>query len=61
LPQFGQNAIAAVSQPHGLQTGEQATLLRVEQAVEDQNGGFEYIGRWRADASAISGTDCAAC
>jgi hypothetical protein len=28
------------------QTGEQATLLLVEQAVEDQNGGFEYIGRY---------------
>jgi hypothetical protein len=44
--EFGQNAIAAVSQLHGLQTGEQATLLLVEQAVEKQNGGFEFIGRY---------------
>ena len=26
--------------------GEQATLLLVEQAVEKQNGGFEFIGRY---------------
>jgi hypothetical protein len=36
--EFGQNAIAAVSQLHGLQPSEQATLLLVEQAVEKQNG-----------------------
>ena len=43
---LGQNAVAAVSQLHGLQTGEQPTLLLVEQAVENQNGGFEFIGRY---------------
>ena len=43
---LGQNAVAAMSQLHGLQTGEQPTLLLVEQAVENQNGGFEFIGRY---------------
>lgn len=44
--ELGQNAIAAVSQFHGLQACEQATLLLVEQSVEKQNGGFEFIGRY---------------
>ena len=41
-----QNAIAAVSQLHGLQPREQATLLLVEQAVEKQDSGFEFMGRY---------------
>jgi len=49
--EFGQNAIAAVPQLHGLQTGKQATLLLVEQAVEKQNGGFEFIGRYLQSGS----------
>jgi hypothetical protein len=44
--ELGQNAIAAVSQLHGLQPCEQATLLLVEQAVEKQNCSFEFIGRY---------------
>jgi hypothetical protein len=49
--EFGQNSIAAVSQLHGLQAGEQSTLLLVEQAVEKQNGGFEFIGRYLESGS----------
>ena len=49
--EFGQNAIATVSQLHGLQTGEQATLLLVEQAVEKHNGGFEFLGRYLENGS----------
>jgi hypothetical protein len=49
--EFGHNAIAAVSQLHGLQTGEQPPLLFVEQAVEKQNGGFEFIGRYLESGS----------
>jgi hypothetical protein len=42
--EFGQNAIASVSQLDGFQSGKQTTLLLVEQAVEKQNGGFQFIG-----------------
>ncbi len=42
--EFRQNAIAAMSKFDGFQTSEQATLLLIEQAVEKQNGGFEFIG-----------------
>ena len=44
--EFGQNAIASVSQFDGLQPGEQAALLLIEQAVEKQNSRFEFIGRY---------------
>ena len=44
--EFGQNAIAAVSQLDGFQPGKQTTLLLVEQAIEKQDGGFEFIGRY---------------
>ena len=44
--EFGQNAIAAVSQLDGFQPGEQTTLLLVEQAVEKQDGRFQFIGRY---------------
>jgi len=43
--EIGQNGIATVSQFDGLQTGEQTTLLLVEQAVEKQDGRLEIIGR----------------
>ena len=43
--EFGQHRIAAMSQLHRFQTSEQSTLLFVEQAVEEQNGGFPFIGR----------------
>lgn len=44
--EFGQNAIASVSQLDGFQSGEQTTLLLVEQAVEKQDGRFQFIGRY---------------
>jgi hypothetical protein len=44
--EFGQNAIASVSQPNGFQPSEQATLLLVKQAVEKQDGRFQFIGRY---------------
>jgi hypothetical protein len=44
--EFGQNAIASLSQLDGLQPGKQAALLFIEQAVEKQNGRFEFIGRY---------------
>jgi hypothetical protein len=43
--EFGQNAIASVSQLDRFQPGEQTTLLLVKQAVEKQDGGFQFIGR----------------
>jgi hypothetical protein len=44
--ELGQNGIAAVAEFHGFQAGEQTTLLLVKQAIEKQNGGFEFIGRY---------------
>jgi hypothetical protein len=44
--EFGENAIASVSQLDGFQPGEQTTLLLVEQAVEKQDGRFQFIGRY---------------
>ena len=44
--EFGQNAIASVSQLDGFQSGEQTALLLVEQAVEKQDGRFQFIGRY---------------
>jgi len=41
---FGQNAITAMPQLDRFQAGEQATLLFVEQAVEEQNSSFEFLG-----------------
>jgi hypothetical protein len=35
-----------VSQLDGFHTGEQATLLLVQQAVEKQDGRLEFIGRY---------------
>ena len=43
--ELGEHGIAAMSQFDGFQTGEEAALLLVEQAVEEQDGGFEFIGR----------------
>ena len=43
---FGQNGIATVSQLDRFQPGEQAALLLVEQAVEKQDGRFQFIGRY---------------
>jgi len=44
--EFSQNTIATVSQLDGFQSGEQATLLLVEQTVEKQDGCFQFIGRY---------------
>jgi hypothetical protein len=44
--EFGQNAIASVSQLDRFQPGEQTALLLVEQAVEKQDGRFQFIGRY---------------
>ena len=44
--EFGQNAVAAVAQLDGFQPGEQTALLLVQQAVEKQDGGFQFIGRY---------------
>src|SRR5204863_9639749 len=41
--EFGQNAIATVSQLDGFQPGKQTTLLLVEQAVEKQDGRLQFI------------------
>jgi len=44
--EFGQNAIAAVSELDGFKSGEQTALLLVEQAVEKQDGRLQFIGRY---------------
>ena len=44
--ELGQNGVAAVSQFDRLQPGKQTTLLLVEQAIEEQNSRFEFIGRY---------------
>jgi hypothetical protein len=44
--EFGQNAIATVSQLDGFQPGEQTALLLVEQAIEKQDGRLQFIGRY---------------
>src|ERR1035441_1686025 len=49
--EFGQDAIAAMSQLDRFQAGEQATLLFVEQAVEKQDSRFEFFGRYLKSGS----------
>jgi hypothetical protein len=49
--EFGQNAIAAMSQLDRFQAGEQATLLLVEQAIKEQNSGFEFLGGYLKSGS----------
>ena len=41
--EFGENTIAAMSQLDRFQSGEQATLLLVKQAIEKQNSGFKFV------------------
>ncbi len=43
--ELAENGIAATSQLDRFQTGEQAALLLVEQAVKEQDGCFEFFGR----------------
>ena len=40
-----EQGVAAVTQPEGLQAGEQAALLFVEQSIEQENRGVEFVGR----------------
>jgi hypothetical protein len=42
---FGQQTVAAVAELHGFQAGVQAALLLVQQTVEQDDGGFHFIGR----------------
>jgi len=42
---FSQHAVATVAEFHGFQTGIQAALLLIQQAIEQDNGGFHLIGR----------------
>src|ERR1039457_5304192 len=49
--EFGQDAIAAMSQLDRFQAGEQATLLFVEQAIEKQDSRFEFFGRYLKSGS----------
>ena len=43
--EFGQHAVATVAKSHGFQAGIQAALLLVQQTVEQDDGGFHFIGR----------------
>ena len=51
IEEFSQDTVAAVSQLDRFQAGEQATLLLVEQTVEEQNSGFEFFGRYLESGS----------
>ena len=43
--EFGQDTVAIVSQLDRFHAGEQATLLFVQQTVEQHNGSLEFLGR----------------
>ena len=43
--EVSQPMIAATAQLKRLQSGKQAALLLVQQAVEQQNGGFQFLLR----------------
>lgn len=43
--ELGQDSVAAVAQFNGFQSSEESALLLVQQAVEEQNSGLEFIGR----------------
>ena len=43
--EFGQDPVATVSQLDRFHTSEQATLLFVQQTVEQHNGSLEFLGR----------------
>ena len=42
--EIAEQGVAAMTQADGLQAGKQAALLFVEQAIEQQDGGLEFIG-----------------
>ena len=44
--EFGQHAVASVSELDGFQPSEQAPLLLIQQAVEKQDGRFQFMGRY---------------
>jgi hypothetical protein len=44
VEKVGQLAVAATAQLEGLQPGIEAALLLIEQTVEQQNGGFDFLG-----------------
>jgi hypothetical protein len=43
--EIAEQSVAAVAQADGLQPGKQSALLFIEQAIEQQDGGLEFIGR----------------
>src|SRR6266566_8193252 len=45
VKEVGQQGIAAMTKFDGFQAGVQASLLLIEQAVEEQNGGLELFGQ----------------
>ena len=43
--EIAEQSVPAVAQADGLQPGKQSPLLFIEQAIEQQDGGLEFIGR----------------
>jgi len=43
--EIAEKGVATVAESDGFQAGKQAALLFVEQAIEEDNCGFEFIGR----------------
>jgi hypothetical protein len=43
--EISEQSVPAVAQADGLQPGKQAALLFIEQAIEQQDGGLEFMGR----------------
>ena len=59
---LGQDRVAAVAELDGFQSSEEAALLFIQQAVEEQNGGLDFIGGdLKGGGAATNGTALAAC
>jgi len=43
--EIAEQSVPAAAQADGLQPGKQAALLFIEQAIEQRDGGLEFIGR----------------
>src|SRR6266481_9773814 len=43
--EIAEPSVPAVAQADGLQAGKQAALLFIEQAIEEEDGGLEFMGR----------------
>jgi hypothetical protein len=43
--EIAEEGVATVAESNGLQAGKQAALLFVEQAIKEDDCGFEFIGR----------------